>query len=787
MKEKEKDKEKEKEKDKEKEKGKEKEKEKGKEKKDNNINKRDSGKNIYINNVKNRILSLSPTVDAGIERECTKDDFYSEGNKEIGKGGYSRVWKVSHKNTGKIYVIKLMNKQKIIRENIIEQINREVKIMYKVNHPHIIKLINHFEDDQNVYLIMELGAKGQLLSLLKKYSHGLDQPQAAQFMREIISAVKYLHSMNPPVIHRDIKPENILLDSNNRCKLADFGLSNYVYPSEERNSFCGTPQYLAPEMVEQKGHGPGVDIWALGVLLFELLTGKLPFKGYNPMDNSELFNNIKHVNIIWPGGDFNPLAKNLITKILKYDPKDRPSLDEILEQPWFENFPLNMPLLEIKECANNEEFLEQHTITLKKKEVVNDVKIQPQKKTINDVVKQIDSETNLENSSKKSNELEQKNSDKNAKDNEEKEKEKINDKTEELNKAMQEINSLNNIINNQKNVYAELRQKYDKSTLELNKLSNELSNKKEDQKKIDKLNSEIIKYKILDKERLTLLSDMENKNNTIVNLNSELKKKEDEIKQLQKVIEESKAELKKNKNIMSSLENKITELNQKLEEEKKNNEKALEEQNKKNKLFKQKILAESLGSENFNKYNFVQLIKESMNDLKESLDDKSIKVINLLNNIHTTMMDSIKQPSEFYEKMNNKLKDLTQSTEKCLEESNKNSIVIIENEIKSKLKLQFDWQNKQIDELMEYKIKAKNLETKISSLETQNKNLEDTYKIIEDENNTLNKLIKEKEEKIKEIEIKLLDTENFNACLKDFILRGKTIDEYEEFLEMHGK
>ena len=290
-------------------------------------------------------------------------------------------------------------------------------------------------------------------------------------------------------------------------------------------------------------------------------------------------------------------------------------------------------------------------------------------------------------------------------------------------KAMQEINSLNNIINNQKNVYAELRQKYDKSTLELNKLNNELLDKKEEQKTIEKLKSDIMKYKILDKARLTLLSDMENKNNTIVNLNSELKKKEDEIKQLQKVIEESKAELKKNKNIMSSLENKITELNQKLEEEKKINEKALEEQNKKNKLFKQKLLVESLGSENFNKFNFVQLIKESMNELKESLDDKSVKVINLLNNIHTTMADSIKQPSEFYEKMNNKLTDLTQSTEKCLEESNKNSIVIIENEIKSKLKLQFDWQNKQIDELMEYKIKAKNLETKINSLEIKNNGL----------------------------------------------------------------
>ena len=157
-----------------------------------------------------------------------------------------------------------MNKQNIIRENIIEQINREVAILYKVNHPHIIKLINHFEDEQNVYLIMELGAKGQLLNLLKKYSHGLDQPQAAQFMREIISAVKYLHSMDPPIIHRDIKPENILLDSNNRCKLADFGFSNYVYQYQERKSFCGTPQYLAPEMIEQKGHGPGVDIWAIG-------------------------------------------------------------------------------------------------------------------------------------------------------------------------------------------------------------------------------------------------------------------------------------------------------------------------------------------------------------------------------------------------------------------------------------------------------------------------------------------------------------------------------------------
>ena len=151
------------------------------------------------------------------------------------------------------------------------------------------------------------------------------------------------------------------------------------------------------------------------------------------------------------------------------------------------------------------------------------------------------------------------------------------------------------------------------------------------------------------------------------------------------------------------------------------------------------------------------------------------------------MTDSIKQPTEFIENMNQELKNLTQSTEKSLEEVNKNSIVIIENEIKSKLKLQFDWQNKQIDELMEYKIKAKNLETKMGLLEDKNKNLEETAQIIKDNNDNLYSLLKEKNEKIKELENKLIDKENFNNYLKDFILQERSIDEYEEFLENHGK
>jgi serine/threonine protein kinase len=125
-------------------------------------------KPISVNKVKNRILMLSPTVKEGLERECTKDDFFSESDKPIGKGGFGQVWKVRHKLSEKIFVIKVMSKQNIIEQKMVEQINREVEIMYKLNHPHIIKLYNHFEDDDNLYLVMHFASKGQLYSLLKK-------------------------------------------------------------------------------------------------------------------------------------------------------------------------------------------------------------------------------------------------------------------------------------------------------------------------------------------------------------------------------------------------------------------------------------------------------------------------------------------------------------------------------------------------------------------------------------------------------------------------------------------
>ena len=151
------------------------------------------------------------------------------------------------------------------------------------------------------------------------------------------------------------------------------------------------------------------------------------------------------------------------------------------------------------------------------------------------------------------------------------------------------------------------------------------------------------------------------------------------------------------------------------------------------------------------------------------------------------MYNSEGKAMEIGEKVNSELKEVIQFTQKSLEEGYQNSITIIENEIKSKLQKKFDWQNKHIDELMQFKIKAINLEIKISSLEEKNKNLEDFGQTVKNQNETLNKILSEKNECINKLKFELDDTENFNAKLKDFILSEKTIDDYEDFLKSLGR
>ena len=212
--------------------------------------------------------------------------------------------------------------------------------MYKLDNKYIVKLHNHYEDDDSFYLILEFCPKGQIYSRLKREGR-FSERAAAQFLREVIEAVKYLHSMDPPIIHRDIKPENILLDGDESVKLADFGWSNFFNENRTRLTYCGTPEYLAPEMIRQSGHDKSLDIWNLGVLLFELLTGNPPFVG---KEQKELFDNILNYRVQWPKG-FSRIARDLITKLLKPNPDDRPNFDQITKHAFFQNNPPIRPVV----------------------------------------------------------------------------------------------------------------------------------------------------------------------------------------------------------------------------------------------------------------------------------------------------------------------------------------------------------------------------------------------------------------------------------------------------------
>ena len=286
-----------------------------------------------INKVNKRFLEIAESVAKCLEPEPKINDFTIL--KELGSGAFGHVYLVVHKTTNAQYAIKAIDKRN--KANVDEKpyFRREVEVMYKVNHPNIVKLYGHFEDNNYCYFLMEYISKGNLYGLIPKDSKKrINTKVVASIMKDIISAVYYLHNMKPPIIHRDIKPENVLLNDGLIAKIADFGWSNYIVEGIKRMTMCGTPVYLAPEIIKEKGHDEKVDIWCIGVLLFELTTGSLPFKG---TDLETLKNNILNLKISWPK-DINLDAKNLIIKILKIDPDSRISLVDMIQHSFFTKY-----------------------------------------------------------------------------------------------------------------------------------------------------------------------------------------------------------------------------------------------------------------------------------------------------------------------------------------------------------------------------------------------------------------------------------------------------------------
>ena len=281
----------------------------------------------------NNFLPPCAAVQEGLETEAKITDFDQIAN--LGTGGYGKVNLYRHKITGAEYAIKLIDKTKFENKLQKELFAREVDMMYKIRHPNIVRLYTHFEDDTNCYIALEYIKKGNLYSYTQSMPNKvLDAATTANFVVDLISSLYYLHNMNPPIIHRDIKPENLLVGDNGHLKLTDFGGSNYLEGGNVRYTTCGTQIYHSPEMLLKKGYDTRVDIWAIGILIFELMVGRPPFKS-DAQHSME--DNIVNLRINWPN-TMNLLAKNLISKLLKLEPEQRLTLKEILEHQFILNY-----------------------------------------------------------------------------------------------------------------------------------------------------------------------------------------------------------------------------------------------------------------------------------------------------------------------------------------------------------------------------------------------------------------------------------------------------------------
>ncbi|CAB3372690.1 Hypothetical predicted protein [Cloeon dipterum] len=252
---------------------------------------------------------------------------YYELEKTIGKGNFAVVKLATHVVTNTKVAIKIIDKTKLDEENL-KKIFREIQIMSKLRHPHIIRLYQVMETEKMIYLVTEYASGGEIFDFL--VNHGkMAEPEARRIFHQIVAAVHYLHENH--VVHRDLKAENLLLDKNNDIKLADFGFSNHFHPGQMLTTWCGSPPYAAPELFEGKQYnGPKADIWSLGVVLYVLVCGALPFDG-DTLQNLKARVIDGKVRIpYFMSSD----CELLILNMLSVDPERRLSIPQILEHKW---------------------------------------------------------------------------------------------------------------------------------------------------------------------------------------------------------------------------------------------------------------------------------------------------------------------------------------------------------------------------------------------------------------------------------------------------------------------
>ncbi|KAL0994109.1 hypothetical protein UPYG_G00117860 [Umbra pygmaea] len=247
--------------------------------------------------------------------------------KTIGKGNFAKVKLARHILTGKEVAVKIIDKTQL-NPSSLQKLFREVRIMKLLNHPNIVKLFEVIETEKTLYLIMEYASGGEVFDYLVAHGRMKEKEARAKF-RQIVSAVQYCHQKY--IVHRDLKAENLLLDADMNIKIADFGFSNEFTMGSKLDTFCGSPPYAAPELFQGKKYdGPEVDVWSLGVILYTLVSGSLPFDGQNLKELRERVLRGKYRIPFYMSTD----CENLLKKFLILNPTKRGSLEQIMKDRW---------------------------------------------------------------------------------------------------------------------------------------------------------------------------------------------------------------------------------------------------------------------------------------------------------------------------------------------------------------------------------------------------------------------------------------------------------------------
>lgn len=249
----------------------------------------------------------------------------------LGTGSFGRVHLTRSIHNGRFYAMKTLKKERVVNMKQVEHTNDERRMLRLAQHPFIIRMWGTFQDSRNLFMIMDYVEGGELFSLLRK-SQRFPTPVAKFYAAEVFLAIEYLHELN--IIYRDLKPENILLDKNGHIKLTDFGFAKEV--NDVTYTLCGTPDYIAPEVVATKPYNKSVDWWSFGILIFEMVTGYTPFYDPTPMKTYE---NILNGTIAYP--DYLPpdildlLQKLIVKDLTKRLGNLQDSSDGVKYHPWF--------------------------------------------------------------------------------------------------------------------------------------------------------------------------------------------------------------------------------------------------------------------------------------------------------------------------------------------------------------------------------------------------------------------------------------------------------------------